>query len=507
VVPDGTEVYFDTQYGFVDEVVVETRRGEASTQAHLYEYARNYPGEAEVEIVVGDLRTSMGLDCAPPADPCGPDASPPCPTPTPCVVGPMSPPCITPTPTICEDWTSPPCGTPPCGPGPDSPPCPTPVPPCGPGPDSPPCPTPVPPITDCLGAAAPSSPDARFNMYVEATESDGLVTALVGINSTGGSSFSNAEWELCYPDELRFMGATRAFGAPVECELVSDNRPLTSLACIGADALLTSFGDMWRVTYACTAEGVIDLRLDLAALPSEVHEVPRSNALAPVSYDNATVECTAALPTPTPTNTPKPGDTSAIFSVDADPSVAGIQATRGAVAVGQNFTVDVVLSGIVPGYDGYQIGLNYDDVQLDPLLPPRWEDAPITNLSSGTPPGASIWPSGSTCVPNPAQAYEEDDTFDAEIAMACLSVSVSDITTYQGVLATFVFKCEIAGVGELALQAVDGTFLLDKEFVQHNDGISNATVTCIDIEVVPPVVEVITPTPTENVDGRGRKRL
>jgi hypothetical protein len=162
-VPDGTAVYFDALYGFVDPVVTETTRGEATTQARLYAYAKNFPHRAKVDVTIGDLRASIGLDCAPPSPQCGPDASPPCPTPTPCNV-PFSPPCPEPTPPIiCEGGpTSPPCPII-CDGGPVSPPCPL---ICDGGPWSPPCTTPAPTRT-------PSNTSVFFAMDADLT-ADGV---------------------------------------------------------------------------------------------------------------------------------------------------------------------------------------------------------------------------------------------------------------------------------------------------------------------------------------------
>jgi hypothetical protein len=178
---DGTVVFFDARYGFVDPIEVETRRGEASTQAHLYPYAMGFPGQAQVDVFVGPLRASIGLDCLPP-EPCDPLESPPCPLP--CSetdsppVGP-SPPCETPTPEPCDDLTSPPCEpcadwtSPPCDvcDGPMSPPCPIicdggpTSPPCDPceGPLSPPCGSPTPtPTPDCFPQSPPCEPCADW---------------------------------------------------------------------------------------------------------------------------------------------------------------------------------------------------------------------------------------------------------------------------------------------------------------------------------------------------------
>src|SRR6185436_7773606 len=63
-VADGTDVFFEVQYGFADPVTSQSNKGEASTQIRLYPEAAQFPGQAEVVAHAGDLRSSIGIGCS-----------------------------------------------------------------------------------------------------------------------------------------------------------------------------------------------------------------------------------------------------------------------------------------------------------------------------------------------------------------------------------------------------------------------------------------------------------
>jgi hypothetical protein len=483
-VPNGTTVHFDAQYGFVDPVEAETRRGEASTQVRLYPHARNYPGFAEVDVFVGDLRASIGIDCAPPPPAgCGPDASPPCPTPTPCGVD-FSPPCPEPTLT--------------CNP-PGAPPIPL----------SPPCPTPTPPLEACAGTLVADAQNAQFHLYTNASEEGGVVTLLVGIETLGPATWAVGDWNICEPENVSLITAVPVSGAPPGCQSVDSTESATTVECLYTDAPIATFGDMWELTYACTSVGAAEFEINRRPFPSEVVTLIGGAQRAPATYQNAGTQCTAVRETATPTATPTPPPTpgpgsSQVFAVDADLAADGVQASRpSAVPIGQNFTIDIVLSGDVVPYTAYQISLDYDDVRFDPVgVPPGWAQQPVIDVSSGTPPGTLLWPSGSLCdpVPGSRSLTSEDDSGVANLIMSCADLAFGELSTYTGVILTLVFRCEAPGPGalEFSPDTVFGpeTFLLDISIATHVDGVSGASVTCGDGPPAPPPTSTPTRTST-----------
>jgi hypothetical protein len=177
--------------------------------------------------------------------------------------------------------------------------------------------------------------------------------------------------------------------------------------------------------------------------------------------------------------------TGTTFAIDADTGSAGIQPTRAvAPAVGANFTIDVHLTNVVPTYGAYQVAVDYDDVLFTAVgLPNNWNDTPVLDVTSGSPGGTVVYPSGAICDPVPTtnSIIGEDGGGTASLSMSCAASTFGELTSYTGVLVSLVFRCETNGTGNITLQDVNGTFVLDGNINQFNDnapGAGSAQVAC-----------------------------
>src|SRR5262245_31966287 len=89
------------------------------------------------------------------------------------------------------------------------------------------------------------------------------------------------------------------------------------------------------------------------------------------------------------------------FSVDVNPSVAGIQTSR-TVPLGSLFTVSVWLDNTnLPQFIEIDIRLHYDDFRLTipaSTFPNDWKDATVLDTTSGT---SAPWPAPWECAPDP----------------------------------------------------------------------------------------------------------
>ncbi len=169
----------------------------------------------------------------------------------------------------------------------------------------------------------------------------------------------------------------------------------------------------------------------------------------------------------------------ALFSIDADPVAAGIQASRTA-SVGSNVNVDVVVDANV-AWEGYQITLNYDDVRLDGVVPAPdqpWTAAPIAGVRGGNRFAFTTTPAFCTPSTHGPSRFLEDDAGAADWAMTCTEATSGTSHSGEGALVQFTFKCEAAGTASLTLGDVNNTFLLAADFSQYNDAQANATITC-----------------------------
>ena len=116
---------------------------------------------------------------------------------------------------------------------------------------------------------------------------------------------------------------------------------------------------------------------------------------------------------------PTPPDV-ADFYLDLDTTVGGIQNTRN-VPVGTSFNVEVSVDTAALPWEGYQITLDYDDVELDGKLPGAdtgWTMIPVNGTNGGN---IFVFTSGTTCTPatQGASRNGEDDIGLANWAMTC----------------------------------------------------------------------------------------
>lgn len=294
-VPDGTLVYFDARYGFVDPVEAETKRGEATTQAGLYPYAANFPGDTEVQVTVDGLRASIGINCGTvePPPPCHP-ASPP--------QHPMSPPCPTPvSPPSCNDTQSPPISfSPPCVTA-------TPTPGCEPA-FSPPCTTPTP----CAGNGCPneirldantSEPGTQFSWsYLVGS------TFRMGVDLTqfAGVPYHAYQWAfewptagLAFDSEIIENGPSVGLDLCVEAPRDAVIDPAYDDArvggCIASDPGLTTSmtGQLTTFTMTCTSPGYFKVNMIDGAVAQtlETKLIAANGADLPTVTEGALIEC------------------------------------------------------------------------------------------------------------------------------------------------------------------------------------------------------------------------
>ena len=174
------------------------------------------------------------------------------------------------------------------------------------------------------------------------------------------------------------------------------------------------------------------------------------------------------------------------FSVDADPTVPGIQNSR-SVPVGSTFNVEVVLDAHPgPNWEAYQVTMDYDDVKIDgklPLDPPPaasdtgWTMTPVQGVNGGN---TFTFTMGASCIPSTqaASRFGEDDNGLANWAMTCAESVAGTAHSGIGPLVQFSLKCEAAGPAPLTLHDNVDTFLLDPEFNQYGDHVHNAVIDC-----------------------------
>jgi hypothetical protein len=234
-VPDGTIVHFDARFGSTDPVEAATNRGEASTEARFFTAALQFPGETAVDVFVGDLRASIGVDCFRP-EPCNPFSPP---------AHPMSPPCE---PLPCSDTDSPPIG--------QSPPCPPVV--CD-APFSPPCNL----YEMRLDADQFSSGVQDFGAYSVGQP----FTLAVHATSVGDEPYAGYRWLVEWPETgLAFGGVTFEQGPFLNLETCSSGPqpPVIDPAyddafgggCSSIQGWSTSFaGELTNLQMTCTAPG------------------------------------------------------------------------------------------------------------------------------------------------------------------------------------------------------------------------------------------------------------
>lgn len=323
-VPDGTLVYFDARYGFVDPVEAETKRGEATTQAGLYPYAANFPDDTDVQVAVEGLRASIGIGCvaAPPTS-CHP-ASPP--------QHPMSPPCPTPvSPPPCNDTQSPPVSfSPPCVTATPTPlPCPAFSPPCGTPPDtgacdpvfSPPCVTPTP----CAGDGCPneirldantSEPGTQFSWSYPVGSSFRM-----GIDLTqfAGVPYHAYQWAFEWPTAGLAFGSDIIENGPSVGLDICVEAPRDAVidpayddarvgGCIASDPGLTTSmtGQLTTFTMTCTSPGYFKVNMiDGAVAQTLETKLIAANAEdLPTVTEGALIECYSSPPSYFPCDAP-----------------------------------------------------------------------------------------------------------------------------------------------------------------------------------------------------------
>jgi hypothetical protein len=184
------------------------------------------------------------------------------------------------------------------------------------------------------------------------------------------------------------------------------------------------------------------------------------------------------------------------FYLDLDTTAGGIQNTRN-VNVGSSFNVEVSVDTAGLPWEGYQITLDYDDVELDGKLPgvdTGWTMVPVNGTNGGN---KFVFTSGATCTPatQGASRNGEDDLGLANWAMTCTETTSGTPHTGDGALIQFTFTCEVAGPAAFDLRNVADTFLLDGNFDSWNDNVNNADVTCIPPPTNTPVPPTNTPAP------------
>lgn len=436
-VPDGTEVFFDAVYGFVDPVIAETNRGEASTQAHLYPFAGNFLGQTQVDLTVGPLRASIGIDCLPPAPPCGPDASPPCPTPVPCNAPfsppmPFSPPCEPPLP--CSDTQSPPIGP--------SPPCPTPTPDPSCYPQSPPC-DPTPFATPTFGPSVctktsgatptPTTGEAEYRLTARTGFVDGTVIVTVGVGDAGDPDFEFVQWHLCYdPDVVSLKSIEPVGDVAFFCDDGADNGARILMSCADPDGSLRANKGYFLVRFECTDTAFAQFSV-LRHGPERSY-VLRDGAEATFDAAESGTTCRslpAPTPTPcgpspcTPTPTPVPAGTGTI-------EFESFEAVSAPVGQRLTFGIEVVEASIP--YSGYQFL----------LATPEFLGGFVEQINAAHP-FTLCAQAGNVGLGSPAYYG------------GCLLPDVGE-TAYLGQLTAFSFVCLAPGVGEVRLNANDPSF-------------------------------------------------
>jgi hypothetical protein len=210
-----------------------------------------------------------------------------------------------------------------------------------------------------------------------------------------------------------------------------------------------------------------------------VGHVDGSSAPGAILFEDLVKVAESVFEPPPDSNGPESGTLS--FSIDLDPSLNGVQATR-TIAIGSSLNVEIVVATSGLPWEGYQVVMSYDDVVLDRVVPNpdvSWISAPIEGVRGGNVFAFTTAPP--LCTPtthSDSINVLEDDAGLANWAMTCTELALGASHTGQGALVQFTLRCEAVGVALLTLADIGDTFLLDSALNAYNDAQYNATIMC-----------------------------
>jgi hypothetical protein len=367
-VPDGTVVHFDARFGTTDPVEAPTRRGKAQTEVRFFPAALQFPRQTEVNVFVGELRASIGVDCIPPV-PCNPFSPP---------AHPMSPPCE---PLPCSTTDSPPIG------------------------QSPPCPNPTPPVTRCWPQSPPCPPFIQLDADPGSEFVEGFGSFTIGSPFRIGirlpnelpDAYTGYEWAIEWPKAgLRFDDAVLETGPALGLDECSDEprAPVIDPAyddahigrCVSASNQTSYSGSITEFSMSCLAPGLFKLSMIDARVASDEYTTLFGPS-GPMSTlaEGIFIECQpqicgpafsppCATPTPfvcggvmsPPCGTPEPRPT-AILALDTDITNGAGPCTQiddeAAISAGDSLQVGVCLinPGAIEPIAAFNYRIAYDD--------------------------------------------------------------------------------------------------------------------------------------------------
>jgi len=155
-------------------------------------------------------------------------------------------------------------------------------------------------------AMSESDPDPSYELFVEASESGGVVTASVGVIAVDEEPYQAVQWHVCAA-ELGLLQITPVDQAPPECSFSAWDGKRVLLGCLDLTGPNLDYsGPVFELLFSCQGDDAIQLLLETFNYDSFVADDP-SFPHPPIAVRGSQLACSqAGPPTPTPTSTPTP---------------------------------------------------------------------------------------------------------------------------------------------------------------------------------------------------------